>query len=79
MINPILAHPDEHLYQIHLKNLEAVHHKITQSIATLSMLSDRVSESSNCTLHIQDKQMAGGVLWSAIDLLKQTITFLREP
>lgn len=78
MANDILAHPDEHQYQICLKNLEVIYQKINQSIANLTMLSEWVSENHSCTFSLDNKGMVDGVLCSVIDLLKQTVSFLPE-
>lgn len=78
MADHSLAHPDTHLYQIQLKDLEAVHHKINQALAQLSMLSDWVTESNACTLSLHQKSMVDGVLCSLIFLLETTLKFLPE-
>lgn len=78
MASSILAHSDEHLYRINLKNLESAYHKINRSISSLVLLSDWVSENSSCDLSHSKKGMIDDILCSAIDLLKQTISILPE-
>lgn len=78
MANDTLAHPDEHLYKIHLKNLEAVYHKIIRSIAYLTLLLDWVTESDDCTLSLKKKGMVDAVLSAAVESLEQTMSFLPE-
>ena len=76
MTNDMLTHAHEQQYQINLKNLESTHHKIMQSISSLTLLSDWLIEQDHCFYSSETKVMVYNVLCSSIDLLKQTVLLL---
>ena len=78
MATTSLTHSDAHLYDISLKNLEIVHHKINQVLAQLFLLSDWVTESATCSLSLQQQGMVDGILCSLVFLLETALQSLPE-